>query len=136
MRVNIFKSSSVVILGATVYAFTADALPLYHTFSEYDKGLWILGLCSLSLLQTMFLICESCTRNIVCRVWSDFILQFTGLVFICLSGVFGVMYPPFSWAMGVFPIIGVLYLVVGRHLSRRSRACLREYNGTFTINTY
>lgn len=127
----VFKWISVVILVVTVMAFSFNLLPLYHTFTGYDKWVWILGLWSLSLLQAVFLVCK--VHNCyVCRVWSDFILQLTGLAFICLSGVFGIMYPPFSWAMGVFPIIGVLYLVVGRSFSQRSRDCLREYNGTDT----
>lgn len=126
-----FKWVSVIITGLTVIAFSLDKLPIYHTFTAYDKWLWILGLWSIALLQGVLLACKV-NNCYICRVWSDFVLQLTGLAFICLSGIFGIMYPPFSWAMGVFPIIGVLYLVVGRSFSQRSRDCLREYNGTNT----
>lgn len=128
----IFKWVSVMILSATTTAFCIGVLPPYHTFTEYDKWLWISGLGSLTLLQAVLLICKV-RRCHICRVWSDFVLQLTGLTFIILSGAFGVMFPPFSWAMGVFPIIGVLYLVVGRSFSQRSRKqVMREYNGNNT----
>lgn len=125
----VFKWISVFIMYGIVLAFYLGWLPPYHTFTNLDTWLWILGLGSLATLQSIFLICKvhDCY---ICRVWSDFILQLAGLAFISLSGIFGVKYPPFSWAMGVFPIIGVLYLVVGRSFSQRSRECLREQNGT------
>lgn len=125
----VFKWISVTLMYGIVLAFYLGWLPPYHTFTNLDTWLWILGLGSLATLQAVFLICKvhDCY---ICRVWSDFILQLTGLAFISLSGIFGVKYPPFSWAMGVFPIIGVLYLVVGRSFSQRSRECLREQNGT------
>lgn len=130
----IFKWVSVVILSATIAAFYVGVLPPYHTFTEHDKWLWILGLGLLTVLQAGFLICKV-HECYICRVWSDFILQLTGLAFIILSGVFGVMFPPFSWAMGVFPIIGVLYLVAGRSFSQRSRKqVMREYDGTTTTD--
>lgn len=125
----VFKWISVVLMYGIALAFYLGWLPPYHTFTELDTWLWILGLGSLAALQLIFLICKvhDCY---ICRMWSDFILQLTGLVFVSLSGIFGVKYPPFSWAMGVFPIIGVLYLVVGRSFSQRSRKCLRGQNGT------
>ena len=125
----VFKWISVFIMYGVVLAFYLGWLPPYHTFTNLDTWLWILGLGSLATLQAVFLICKvhDCY---ICRVWSDFILQLTGLAFVSLSGIFGVKYPPFSWAMGVFPIIGVLYLVVGRSFSQCSRKCLREQNGT------
>lgn len=125
----VFKWISVVLMYGIALAFYLGWLPPYHTFTELDTWLWILGLGSLAALQSIFLICKvhDCY---ICRMWSDFILQLTGLVFVSLSGIFGVKYPPFSWAMGVFPIIGVLYLVVGRSFSQRSRKCLRGQNGT------
>lgn len=124
----VFKWISVFIIYGIVIAFYLNWLPPYHTFTNLDTWLWISGLGSLATLQAIFLICK--VHNCyICRVWSDFILQLTGLVFISLSGIFGVKYPPFSWAMGVFPIIGVLCLVVGRSFSQRSRKCLREQNG-------
>lgn len=130
----IFKWISVVILVGTTLAFYFGVLPPYYMFTEMDKCIWILGLGSLAWLQAIFLIYKV-RSHYAYRIWSDFILQLTGLAFICLSGIFGLMYPPYSWAMGVFPIIGVLYLVVGRLFSQRSRDCLREYNGTDT-DTY
>lgn len=124
----IFKWVSVVLMYGIVIAFYLGLLPPYHTFTTLDTWLWILGLSSLATLQSVFLIhkVHGCYTY---RVWSDFLLQLTGLAFISLSGIFGVKYPPFSWAMGVFPIIGVLYLVVGRSFSQRSRRCLREHDG-------
>lgn len=124
----VFKWISVFLMYGIVLAFYLGWLPPYHTFTYLDTWLWILGLGSLATLQAIFLVCK--VHNCyICRVWSDFILQLTGLAFVCLSGIFGAMYPPFSWAMGVFPIIGVLYLVVGRSFSQRSRESLREQNG-------
>ena len=125
----VFKWISVFIMYGIVLAFYLGWLPPYHTFTNLDTWLWILGLGSLATLQSIFLICKV-HYCYICRVWSDFILQLTGLAFVSLSGIFGVKYPPFSWAMGVFPIIGVLYLVVGRSFSQRSRKYLREQNGT------
>lgn len=125
----VFKWISVFIMYGIVLAFYLGWLPPYHTFTNLDTWLWILGLGLLATLQSAFLICKvhDCY---ICRVWSDFILQLTGLAFVSLSGIFGVKYPPFSWAMGAFPIIGVLCLVVGRSFSQRSRKCLRDQNGT------
>lgn len=130
---TMFKWLSVSMLCVTVYAFYSNTLPPYITFTEYDRTAWIFCLGMLAMWQTIFLVCkmQHCYK---CRVWSDFILQLTGLAYIILSSVFGAMYPPFTWAMGVFPIIGVLYLVVGRSFSQRSRQCLREYNGTTTTH--
>lgn len=129
----VFKWISVFIMYAVVIAFYLGWLPPYHTFTNIDTCLWIFGLGLLATLQMVLLI-HKVHCCYICRVWSDFILQLTGLAFISLSGIFSVEYPPFSWAMGVFPIIGVLYLVVGRLFSQRSRECLREQNGT--IETY
>lgn len=125
----VFKWISVFIMYGIVLAFYLGWLPPYHTFTNLDTWLWILGLGSLATLQSIFLICKV-HYCYICRVWSDFTLQLTGLAFVSLSGIFGVKYPPFSWAMGVFPIIGVLYLVVGRSFSQRSRKYLRGQNGT------
>lgn len=124
----VFKWISVILTYVLAVAFCLGWLPPYHTFTNLDTWLWVLGLGSIATLQSVFLICKvhGCY---ICRIWSDFILQFTGLVLICLTGIFSIKYPPFSWAMGVFPIIGVLYLVIGRILSRQSRQCLREENG-------
>lgn len=126
-----FKWFSILTLLSTIFAFYMDILPPYRKFTDHDKWWWILGLSSLMLLQVILLIYKvhHCYSY---RVWSDFILQLTGLTFIILAGVFGVMYPPFTWAMGVFPTIGILYLVVGRYYSQRSRECLRAcaYDGT------
>lgn len=127
----VFKWISVILLYGIILAFNSGWLPPYHTFTDLDTWLWVLGLGSLATLQAIFLICEVYNCYIY-RVWSDFILQLTGLAFISLSGIFGVNYPPFSWAMGVFPIIGVLYLVVGRSFSRRSRKCLRDEHDGIT----
>lgn len=127
----IFKWVSVVLTSLTVAALYLEILPSYHTFTSFDKWLWILGLGSIAWLQIL-LILFKVHGCYVCRLWSDFILQLTGLSFICLSGVFGAMYPPFSWAMGVFPIIGILYLAVGRSFSLKSRDTLKAYDGTNT----
>lgn len=125
MKALVVKWLSVVLLLSTVLAFYLGWLPPYHSFTPIDSWLWILGLGSLALLQIMLLIAKvhDCYR---CRIWSDFTLQSAGLAFISLSGVFGAKYPPYSWAMGVFPIIGVLFLTVGRLFARQSRQRLRE----------
>lgn len=124
----IFKWVSVLALISTAVAIYYDVLPPYHTFSKHDANLWSSALAVLAFAQIILLACKvkNCYK---CRIWSDFTLQLTGLSFVILSGVFGMAYPPFSWAMGIFPIIGILYLVVGRKLSQRSRKRLRDYDG-------
>lgn len=125
---NIFKWSSVILTYGLASLFYLDKLPPYHTFTSLDTWLWVIGLGSLSTVQAVFLICK--VRGCyICRIWSDFILQFTGLLLVFLAGIFSAKYPPLSWAMGVFPVVGVLYLAIGRILSRQSRQCLREQNG-------
>lgn len=119
--------SIVTMIGAMV-AFYTGFMPPYHRFTSYDTCIWELVLGVLSIMQVIMLLWKTDTCYI-CRIWSDFTLQLTGFTFVLLAGLFGKMYPPFSWAMGVFPIIGILYLAIGHALSKQSRNKLREYNG-------
>ena len=100
--------------------FAFNLVPPYFRVGTSDANSWTVTLLSLSLAQSAMtlLAMNDCIR---CRVWSDFLLQITGLVFIILGGAFVATYPPFTWAMWVFPVMGLLCLTTGREFSRYSR---------------
>lgn len=115
-----FKWLSVVILLFTAAGFMFDWMPPHFEATDVDDLGWILTLLGLAFSQTMLLL-ASRIGCLGCRVWGDFTLQLTGFVFILLSGAFGAVYPPYSWAMGVFPIVGVLCLAAGRDFGKWTR---------------
>lgn len=129
MLSTFFKWLSVATLVVTTIALHNGLLPPYAKFTDIDTGLWILGLGSIAMLQIILLLCKvpHCHK---CRLWSDFLLQLTGLALVMFAGVFGVLYPPFTWAMGVFPILGLSYIVAGRLFSQHTRYCLRSKHAT------
>lgn len=131
MNVLVFKWLSIVTLCITMVTFYNELLPPYYTITTWDKWFWISILGILAIVQSALLIYKV-HKCYLCRMWSDFVLQVTGLVFVAMTGVFSMMYPPFSWVMGVFPTIGILYLVAGRAFSRRSRQYLRRHYGNAT----
>ena len=99
--------------------FILDLLPDYYLFGNLDVSAWASVLAALGIGQLALLTCVSgCLK---CRVWSDFLLQLSGLVLYAASAAFIVEYPPFTWAMGVFPILGTLFIFTGRILARQSR---------------
>lgn len=105
--------------------FAFHQMPDYYHMAPNDSYRWAVTLLALSFAQSMMTVAAiaGCNR---CRVWSDFLLQVTGLVFIILGGLFSATYPPFSWAMWVFPLAGILCLTTGRDFSRYSRNKLME----------
>lgn len=121
------KWVSVVILAATSILFLIDFVPPYAHISRYDHVMWGLILFGLAVSQGVMLVYNTgrCCKR---RVWSDFLLQVSGITLIGLTSVFGVMYPPFSWAMGVFPLVGLLFIIVGKGFSERSREIVRGEN--------
>lgn len=123
-----FKWVSVFTLSSTAVAFYFGWLPPYHVFTPHDRWVWIIWLGLLSLIQAGLLICKI-HKCYVCRVWSDFVLQFSGLIFIILSCIFSVKYPPLTWAMGIFPLLGIIYLIIGRIFSLRSRQHVSKLYG-------
>lgn len=126
--------SSITLLAAS-FGFQYDILPPYQVFTEFDKLLWFLSLHTLAFLQIALLGLET-KKHHKRNIWSNFVLQLSGLAFILLAAIFSAKYPPFTWAMIVFPTIGITYLFIGRCLTRKSRTRLREYNGTKFTNPY
>lgn len=125
MSVINFKWSSVTLIFLTALLFCLEWFPPYHTFSDVDTKLWILGLATLATIQSV-LLCFKIKHCFICRVWSDTLVQVTGVVFIYLAGIFGAKYPPFSWAMFVYPLLGIIYLVGGRYLAINSRKLMEK----------
>ena len=117
MKTNprILKTASSVILTAVAAAFVADGqgvdvLDNFIAVSGYDAYGWA------ALLR-----CSECLK---CRTWGDVLLQLSGLVLLVIGLMFIAAYPPFSWLMGVFPILGMLFVLVGRILGNESRRLL------------
>lgn len=71
--------------------------------------------------QAALLRCSDCLK---CRTWGDLLLQLSGLVLLIIGLMFIAAYPPFSWLMGAFPILGMLFVLVGRILGNESRRLL------------
>ena len=120
------KTASSVILTAVAAAFVADGqgvdvLDNFIAVSGYDAYGWAALLLVLAAVQMALLRCSNCLK---CRTWGDVLLQLSGLVLLVIGLMFIAAYPPFSWLMGVFPILGMLFVLVGRILGNESRKLL------------
>ena len=120
MSAVLVKFVSCVLLLVFGIMFGFDLVPPYYRVGTADANSWAVALMTLCLAQSAMTLLAiwDCIR---CRVWSDFLLQITGLVFIILGGAFVTKYPPFTWAMWLFPLLGLLCLTTGREFSRYSR---------------
>lgn len=128
MKTNprILKTVSSVILTAVAAAFVADGqgvdvLDNFIAVSGYDAYGWAALLLVLAAGQAVLLRCSGCLK---CRTWGDLLLQLSGLVLLIIGLMFIAAYPPFSWLMGAFPILGMLFVLVGRILGNESRRLL------------
>ena len=128
MKTNprILKTVSSVILTAVAAAFVADGqgvdvLDNFIAVSGYDAYGWAALLLVLAAGQAVLLRCSGCLK---CRTWGDLLLQLSGLVLLIIGLMFIAAYPPFSWLMGAFPILGMLFVLVGRILGNESRSLL------------
>ena len=128
MKTNprILKTASSVILTAVAAAFVADGqgvdvLDNFVAVSGYDAYGWAALLLVLAAGQAVLLRCSGCLK---CRTWGDLLLQLSGLVLLIIGLMFIAAYPPFSWLMGAFPILGMLFVLVGRILGNESRRLL------------
>lgn len=120
------KTASSVILTAVATAFVADGhgvdvLDNFIAVSGYDAYGWAALLLVLAAGQAALLRCSDCLK---CRTWGDLLLQLSGLVLLIIGLMFIAAYPPFSWLMGAFPILGMLFVLVGRILGNESRSLL------------
>ena len=120
------KTASSVILTAVAAAFVADGqgvdvLDNFIAVSGYDAYGWAALLLVLAAVQMALLRCSECLK---CRTGGDVLLQLSGLVLLVIGLMFIAAYPPFSWLMGVFPILGMLFVLVGRILGNESRKLL------------
>ena len=119
-------SSFVLLMAAAAFAGEGlgfDTLDNFAVITQYDAWGWTVLLVLLAASQAVMQRFHHCTK---CRLWSDFLLQVSGLVLLIIGMAFVAEYPPFSWFMGVFPIVGVLFVLIGRTLSRKSREKLGE----------
>ena len=104
----------------TAVAFFYGTLPEhYDVRGVNDDVLWALVFAALAIAHWVGLRWHDCYT---CRVWSDTLVQIQGLAWIAASGAFVSEYPPFNWAMAVFPILGGLCVLLGRWLNKRTRA--------------
>lgn len=117
----IFKWVSVSILFITGVLFLVDGLPPYVTITPYAKYIWAVVLVFTALLQAVLTVANNKRKCLKCKVWGYFLLQLSGLLFLILSSIFGATYPPFSWAMGVFPVVGIAFILAGRTYSQETR---------------
>ena len=102
MSAVLVKFVSCVLLLVFGIMFGFDLVPPYYRVGTSDANSWAVALMTLALAQSAMTLLAmwDCIR---CRVWSDFLLQITGLVFIILGGAFVTKYPPLTWAMWLFP---------------------------------
>lgn len=123
-----------IISHLTGISIALNLLPNFHQFSDKDAGLWLLAFEVVSAIQVMLLV-KVVSGCYICRVWSDCVLQVNGVLFILLSAAFAAKYPPFTWAMVVFPVLGVACLILGRIFSKKSRLRLQGHrqNGAFNL---
>lgn len=117
----IFKWVSVSILFITGVLFLVDGLPPYVMITPYAKYIWAAILVFTAFLQAGLTIANNKHKCLKCKVWGYFLLQLSGLLFLILSSIFGATYPPFSWAMGVFPVVGIAFILAGRTYSQETR---------------
>lgn len=127
MYAYITKWLSVITLIATIISFYIGALPPYHVFTLHDKMVWVTALALITFIQVVLLLAHV-GNCYVCRLWSDFVLQVTGIAFIAAGSAFTATYPPFSWAMAVSPVFGVGFLIAGRIFAKQSREDVRGAN--------
>lgn len=121
------KITAIVILYSVSAAFAAesygiDALDNFAAVSPYDGCAWAALFLALATVQVWLLRCSECLK---CRAWGDFLLQISGLCLLLIGFAFIAAYPPFSWFMGVFPILGMLFVFAGRMFGNNSRFRLR-----------
>lgn len=130
MNARVLKIASCFVLFAAAAAFAAeswgfDVLADFAVIGRYDAAVWAVMLMALSLLQVALLGASACLK---CRVWGDFVLQLSGLALLIIGTAFAAEYPPFSWMMGVCPILGLVFIFAGRVLGDKTRGQLRGQN--------
>ena len=90
----------------------------FYQFSKHDWWFWLLINILGVILNTGLLINTKCIK---CRLLSDLMLQLSGFLILLMGWVFIVKYPPLNGFMITYPIWGILVIVVGRHMGKRSR---------------
>lgn len=120
------SSCFVLILAAAAMAAEGlghDVLDNFKSLSRYDPHGWAAVLFALAMAQMLLLYrARDCLKW---RVWSDFVLQLSGLALLIIGGAAIAVYPPMSWMMGVFPMAGMLFAFSGSVWAKRTRKQLR-----------
>lgn len=124
------KIGAMVLLSLTSWLFLAEQygwfdLPDFHQFSKLDAWFWAAFLMLQAIVQLLLL---HCSGSLKCRMWGDYALQFAGLSLFIVGAMFVAKYPPFTFYMAAFPILGFLVARAGRSLNKRSRQKINREN--------
>ena len=93
-----------------------DILPDYFQFTNYDWWVWVIILTSIGASNLIMLFFVN-----KCRVFSDLLLQISGILLLIIGWAFIAHYPPLNVLMVIYPTWGIGMVVAGRHMGKRTR---------------
>ena len=93
-----------------------DILPDYFQFTNYDWWVWVIILTSIGTSNLIMLFFVN-----KCRVFSDLLLQISGILLLIIGWAFIAHYPPLNVLMVIYPTWGIGMVVAGRHMGKRTR---------------
>ena len=93
-----------------------DILPDYFQFTNYDWWVWVIILTSIGTSNLIMLFFVN-----KCRVFSDLLLQISGILLLIIGWAFIAHYPPLNVLMVIYPTWGIGMVVAGRHIGKRTR---------------
>lgn len=119
-----FKIITGLMMFGTVYLMLVDkiqnrrVLPDYFQFTNYDWWLWVIILTSVGTSNLIMLFFINCYKS---RVFSDLLLQISGILLLIIGWAFIAQYPPLNALMIIYPTWGVAMVIAGRHMGKRTR---------------
>ena len=100
-----------------------DILPDYFQFTNYDWWVWVIILTSIGTSNLIMLFFVNCYK---CRVFSDLLLQISGILLLIIGWAFIAQYPPLNALMVIYPTWGIGMVVAGRHMGKRTREKIKD----------
>ena len=93
-----------------------DILPDYFQFTNYDWWVWVIILTSIGASNLIMLFFVN-----KCRVFSNLLLQISGILLLIIGWAFIAHYPPLNVLMVIYQTWGIGMVVAGRHMGKRTR---------------
>ena len=120
---NFKITTSIMMLGTALSMLMdklqgSDILPDYFQFTNTSWWVWAIILTIVGTSNLIMLLFVNCCK---CRVFSDVLLQISGILLLIIGWVFIAHYPPLNALMVIYPIWGIGMVVAGRHMGKRTR---------------